>query len=279
MISIKDYTTEQKAALLKKYKYFVLTGTHNSGKSTILNKFSGAQIHYITQASSLNFSGTMKEIQNQIIDFSLNKLDIPRNDEQCKYVLNWIHDYDGIELTILNERIRDPRFYCVGEMIRELSKAEGISFNPSNPVQYLESEKMLFNFFLSMKHANHYKPINKYFIYDRNIFDPLYYMKYTLSHNRDFNQKTTCDQKEYLLDIYRFSMMKLSEMIYQKSLNNTLFLLLDPIPKIVDDGTRNTDPECQMMVYNIAKNMLEISSVDYISISAAQGVKLLNLLK
>ena len=277
MINIKDYTTEQKTALLKKYKKFVLTGTHNSGKSTVLNKYAGVTVHYLTNVSEWTFSGNMKEIQESILIAALESIDLKKDINNCKYEINWINDYSLIELKITDNRIKNPLFFCVGEMIRELSKAQGFCFTPSNIVEYLESENSLFGHYKSMYEKNHYKLIDKYFLYDRNITDPLYYIKNTIENDLKFNNDATREQKKYLSGIYDYGFKELTRMKYEGLFDETLFLLLDPINEITDDGFRIIDPVVQTNVYNIAVAILESVRVDYISLSANKCIELLDL--
>ncbi len=102
-----------------------------------------------------------------------------------------------------------------------------------------------------MYEANHYKSINKYFLYDRNIADPLYYIKNTIENDLIFNDDATLEQKDYLSGIYDYGFKELTRMKYEGFFDETLFLLLDPINEITDDGFRIIDPVMHINVKNI----------------------------
>ena len=106
---------------------------------------------------------------------------------------------------------------------------------------------------------------------------PLYYIKNTIENDLRFNNDATLEQKNYLSGIYDYGFKEFTRMKYEGFFDTTLFLLLDPINEITDDGFRIIDPVVQTNVYNIAIAILESVRVDYISLSADECVGLLDL--
>lgn len=162
--------------------------------------------------------------------------------------------------TLLN-KYRDMNIkgvVCYDEMIRHLAKIPHFkfTFDPSDIqsiLQYAFSEKALTSFYKGCAEFGDIYPDVKLTIMDRCIVDPFYYTTYfnlkkTLLNGKTLRQSLVSDI-DYLISIGFF--------------DNTIILLMKPLPLDVEDEFRLKGEEVQLGVYEEAKRILRFFDLDY----------------
>jgi nicotinamide riboside kinase len=180
-------------------KKIILTGTHHSGKSTLVQKY--------------------KEFQD------INVMD---------------------------------------ELVRALATQANFHFTPDKPTNYAFSELALVHFYYGMAKGFDLLQDDKLWLFDRCIIDPLYYINYF---NTDLPLKKGT--------LYSHAMYMTTDLICEGYFDDSLILLLKPIPIVADDGFRLGVKE-QEGVYVKAKEILNSLGVKYEEVSSDEASKLVD---
>ncbi len=156
------------------------------------------------------------------------------------------------------------KYNIMDELIRALATQANFHFTPEKPENYAFSELALVHFYYGIAKGFNLLDIKKPWLFDRCIIDPLYYMKY-------FNINVALKEGT----IYSVAMQLTTDLIRQGYFNDTLLILMEPIPIVKHDGFRLGATE-QEGVYEVAKKILDVLNINYVICNTKQAEELID---
>jgi GTPase SAR1 family protein len=165
--------------------------------------------------------------------------------------------------TTIIEKYKDD-YNVMDELIRALATQANFHFTPSNPEQYAFSELALVHFYYGMAKGVNLLDIKKPWLFDRCIIDPLYYIKY-------FNIDVRLSEGT----IYNTALKLTTDLIQQGFFDNSLLLLMKPIPITKHDGFRLGETE-QEGIYDIAIKTLQVLNVNYKIVTTKEAEEIID---
>jgi len=155
-------------------------------------------------------------------------------------------------------------YNIMDELIRALATQANFHFTPDKPENYAFSELSLIHFYYGVAKGFNLLDTKKPWLFDRCIIDPLYYMKY-------FNINVALKEGT----IYSVGMQLTTELIRQGYFNDSLILLLKPIPITKHDGFRLGAKE-QEGVYEVALKTLEVLNLNYKIVDTTEAKEIID---
>lgn len=166
--------------------------------------------------------------------------------------------------TLIQKYKESREVNVMGELVRGLAKEPNFHFTPDKPTNYAFSELALLHFYYGMAKGFDLLQDDKLWLFDRCIIDPLYYINYF---NTDLPLKKGT--------LYTQGLHLVTDLINEGYFNDTLVLLLKPIPIVEHDGFRLGEVE-QEGVYIKAKEILNSLGIKYQEVTSEEASNIID---